>query len=65
LTQSLTQSLDSNSKRLKLPTTQTPNSPTRPVTAVPAANGFSTTCHTSPPASTTTPSTGTTSRVPL
>ena len=33
--------------------------------AVPAASGFSTTCHTSPAASTTTPSTGTSNRAPL
>ena len=38
--------------------------PTRPVTAVPAASGFSTTCHSSPP-SLTTRSTGTTNLVPL
>src|SRR5580698_5724950 len=41
-----------------------PHSPTRPVTVVPAPNGFSTKCHTSP-ASTTTPSTGTTNLTPL
>ena len=47
------------------PAPQTQIVPTRPVTAVSAASGFSTTCHTSPAASATTLSTGTTSFTPL